>query len=398
MPGRSAREAPSVAAPAATPAGLGADAKYCPLCPGWYRVADIAATAADGTRTTWDKVILRVQVRPPEHRQSRWFGGKNRRGPETEGARTRAERAAIVAKSYTLTCPHDHELSNSTEPTDVVGVIGNVNSSKSHFLAGLVYELVYEQSLHALNIDVAYVGDGAQAMDQRINTIYTKNEVLPNTERGQVDGPYSYRLTRRPGAFDEQRSVLTFFDVAGEDCVTLATSAALVRYLFEARGIILLVDPGGLPSAGRPHVARGDASLTTRAVVDNLAESLETVSGISARLQSQVVCIALAKSDSVELPKGVYPPVVLADGDERISREVLRSRLKDYSTTCRSALMELGGKGLISAAETRFDPRRVFYSAVSATNQIPIDNSWYQPRPGGCSLPLAQILAFGDGV
>ena len=197
-------------------------------------------------------------------------------GPDNSNL-SQAERADIVAKNYTLKCPRNHTLVNSAEPTIVVGVIGNVNSSKSHYLVGLIYELIYEQRLAALGADIGYIGDTGTVMDQRINSVYRDGVILNNTERGEVDGPFSYRLSRHVRTSAESKAILTFFDVAGEDCVGLARSADFVRYLFNAAGIIVLVDPGGLPAAGQPLRARGEASLTTRAIIDNLADAMEAV-------------------------------------------------------------------------------------------------------------------------
>ncbi len=169
-----------------------------------------------------------------------------------------------MAKNYTLKCSRNHTLVNSAELTIVVGVIGNVNSSKRHYLVGLIYELIYEQRLAALGADIGYIGDSGTVMDQRINSVYRDGVILNNTERGEVDGPFSYRLSCHVRTSAESKAILTFFDVAGEDRVGLDRSADFVRYLFNAAGIIVLVDPGGLPAAGQPLRARGEASLTTR--------------------------------------------------------------------------------------------------------------------------------------
>lgn len=377
--------------PAETPAGLGQDAKNCPLCPGWYRLSDIKATAADGSITSATKALLPVISK---HRRRGFFGGGRAVTPLT-----RAQRADIVAKNYKLECPRGHNLVNSLEPTDVVGIIGNVNSSKSHYLAGLVYELIHEQRLATFGADVAYIGDTGSVMDERIDAVYRRGEILPNTERGFIDGPFSYKLTRQVGTAAESTSVLTFFDVAGEDCVGLARSADFVRYLFNAAGIILLVDPGGLPFPGRPLEPRGDVALTTRAIVDNLADAMEAVTGLPSREQPQIISVAIAKADIADLPPEVWPPDIWPWKPEKAPpTSDIRSSLQTYSETCKKALRDIGGQAIIAAAETKFDRRNLFYSAVSATNQIPLEGRWCGPNPVGCSVPLAQLLWFGENA
>ena len=374
--------------PVERPAGLGREATYCPQCPGWYRLSDITAISQDGTVTSANRVLLKVT---PTVR-SRLFGGR-RKVPEL----TQAQRADIVAKNYKMECPRSHTLISMLEPTVVVGVIGNVNSSKSHYLAGLIYELIFEERLARLDADVAYIGDTGRAMDERIGEVYQRGRVLPNTERGRVSGPFSYRLTRHARTSIESRSVLTFFDVAGEDCVGLSNQADFVRYLFDAIGTVVLIDPAGLPFRGRPLSPRSNVSLVTRAIIDNLADTLEAVTGKPAREHDQIICIAIAKADSAELPTQVWPPAFwLSSSEEHIRQSDLLKSLKQYSNQCRQALALLGGQGIISAAETRFLPDHVFYSAVSATNQMPLDGRWVQAQPIGCSIPLAQILSFGN--
>jgi Double-GTPase 2 len=379
--------------PAPTPLGLGEDAKYCPRCPGWYRLDDVVAESKDGSsRTSAATVVLRV-TSPGNSRRS--FMSSWRKPTSL----TKAERANIAAMSFRLKCPNNHELINSLDPTVVVGVIGNTGSSKSHYLAGLVYEIIHEERLKALGADVAYIGDTGKEMEERIKDVYARGTVLPRTEGGNLSGPFSYRLTRNLGATTEIKEVLTFFDVAGEDCTgELARSAEFVRYIFDATGIILLIDPGGLPLTENRLLAREEKiELTTRAIIDNLANALEVVTGRPSREQRHIICITIAKADSVTIPQGVWPPDVWTSvATRRMSNSKTRGLLRDYSERCRAGLADIGGEAVINAAEARFRRSRIFYSAVSATSQAPEDDKWPAPHPMGCSIPLAQTLWFAD--
>ena len=379
--------------PAPNPIGLGQDAKYCPRCPGWYRLEDIIAESKDGTiQKSAAEVVLRV-TSPERSRRSFKSGWRK------PSQLTKAQRANVVAMNFRLRCVKDHELINSLDPTVVVGVIGNVGSSKSHYLAGLVYEIIHEERLRALGTDVAYVGDTGKEMDERVSDIYANGTVLQRTEGGTLSGPFSYRLTRNLGTPAEVKEVLTFFDVAGEDCTgDLAHSADFVRYIFDANGIIVLIDPGGLPMAENRLVAREEKiELTTRAIIDNLANALEAVTGRRSREQRHIICIAIAKADTAKLPPGVWPPDIWTTvATRRMSNSKIRGMLKDYSERCRDGLADIGGQTIISAAEARFRRSRIFYSAVSATSQSPDDGKWPSPHPMGCSIPLAQTIWFAD--
>jgi len=367
--------------------------KYCPLCPGWWRLEDIIAVGDDGSETAWDKVILRVGSERPSIRRpfSKW------RSPNSPSL-TKQQRADIAAKNYTLSCPYGHRLTNSLASTSVIGLIGNVYSGKSHFLAGLAYEIVYQNRLEALGIDVFSEDASGIAMDDRIRTVYGEGRVLPATERGLIGGPYTYRAIRGSGTRRQARTDLTFFDIAGEECFNVSRSASLLSYIFDAKGIILLVDPGGLPSRDQPLNSRNDISpLATRAMVDSLADAIETVTGIPARNWPNVISVVITKFDSVPLASEIWPPEFWLDGSQLPDGRSDASRaLKAYSTRSRDALVELGGGGIAAAAETRFGEDKVYFAAASATNQEAVDGKWLNPMPVGCSIPLAQIMTFGN--
>lgn len=385
---------PSSAEPVDSPSRLGPDARYCPRCLGWYAAASITAVSADGlTRLSADKVALRVGS--PDRSRGFRFGAVRRR----PGPVTKTDRIKIAADDFKLTCPKTHELTNTLDPTVVVGIIGKVGASKTHYLAGLVYELIYEERLKPIGADVAYVADASNTMDERITSIYVDGEVQDRTEAGQVVGPFSYRLTRNLGMPGEYKQALTFFDAAGEIAAgTVAKSAAFVKYIFDATGIILLIDPGGLPDPANPLVARNpETELTTRVIVDNLANALEYATGRRSHEQHPVICITIAKADTLKLPANVWPVDIWpATSGKPMSPPRVRKLLTEYSERCKQALAEAGGQTIIHAAEARFRKSRIFYSAVSATSQSPKNGRWIAPHPRGCTIPLVQALWFSN--
>ncbi|MEW2382590.1 hypothetical protein AB0873_10960 [Micromonospora sp. NPDC047707] len=304
------------------------------------------------------------------------------------------ERAEIVAKAWRPFCPNGHEIADSLDPVRVIGVIGNVNSSKSHYLAGLVYELIYQQPLRGLSIDVSYLGDSSSIMDARVDTIFSKREKLPNTERGIIGGPFMYRMTVGVGG-DERSFILTFFDVAGEDCTSLRRSADFVRYIFDAVGIIVLVDPDGLPtSPTRPLSTRSiGAPMANRAMIDTLSHVIQSVTGSAPKDREQALVVALAKADKLPLSESVYPPPPLSGS----ARADIRTLLKEYSDVCRQEIVDLGGQGIVDAAVSKFGAHQVMFAAVSATGESPLDDGAYgDPKPVGCAMPVAQILLSRD--
>ncbi len=210
---------------------------FCHLCPDWYNISDVIAKSSDPSLDdrSWAEVMLR------DKEQSLF---SMRRGKSIK------DRAVLVSQGWKPYCPTcGNLLPDTTYPVQVIGIIGNFNSSKSHYLAGLAYELTTMQPLRPLGIEVSYIPAAGVSLDGQINLIYAKREVLPHTERGSAYGPYIYRLTRRSGGL-EGSSVLAFFDIAGEDATSHIESAKLARYIFHAAGIVLLLDPDGLPREG----------------------------------------------------------------------------------------------------------------------------------------------------
>jgi hypothetical protein len=189
---------------------------------------------------------------------------------------------------------------------------------------------------------------------------------------------------------------LVFFDVAGEDCESLSSTAKYVTHLFDADGIVLLIDPNGLPSSGSPLEAQGEAPLASRRTIDVLADAIERVTGEVANQREQALVIAVAKGDSVCWSDGLWPPTVLHDpaAGERSS---IVNDIAEHSRESRSELQRLGGIGIIAAAESRFGAHNVSYARISATGEAPADGKWGSPEPIGCTIPIAQILLHAEG-
>jgi len=153
---------------------------FCPLCPDWYSAPDVIAKSSDPNLEdrSWSDVMLRNNERSIF---------SIRRGKSIK------ERATILSQGWKPYCPTCGKLlPETTHPVQVIGIIGNYNSSKSHYIAGLTYELTTEQPLRSLGVDVSHIPGAGVSMDAQINLIYAKREILPHTERGSAYGPYIY--------------------------------------------------------------------------------------------------------------------------------------------------------------------------------------------------------------
>jgi len=168
-----------------------------------------------------------------------------------------------------------------------------------------------------------------------------------------------------------------------------------VRYLFNAAGIVLLIDPGGLAVLGRPLVSKVDrVPLTTRAVIDGLADAIED--GHRAALQRAVADDRDHPGQGrLGGPVGRRLAATRVAGARRRQADLHHRDARQAPRGFRAlpaAFISLGGRSLVEAAETRFDKRKVFYSAISATNEQPFEDHWNAPTPVACSIPLAHIL------
>jgi hypothetical protein len=354
------------------------NAVYCPLCPGWRDISDIIAKSDDPKLEdrSWSEVLPRGN-------------GRSRR-PFGVGRGTSIQESAIlVAQGWKPHCPTCGEaLPDTLNRVQVIAVMGNYNSSKSHYIAGLVHELTSGQSLRPLGIDVSFIADTAVIMDEKIHLVYAKRQVLPHTERGSVYGPYMYRLTRRSGGIEES-TILIFFDLAGEDAASLRDVAKVARYIFDATGIILLLDPDGLPREGTTLEAIDpNTRLISRLQVDTPAELIQRVKGISPRQRDQQLVVTMAKADKLRLPESLYPPPSLVGSSARS----VRKQLTAYSKECAAQMTLIGAGSVVEAAYSRFGAANVHFAMISATGEDPQNGSWVSPAPRGCSLPIAQIL------
>jgi hypothetical protein len=225
-------------------------------------------------------------------------------------------------------------------------------------------------------------------MDEQIKLIYAEKKVLPHTERGSVYGPYMYRLTRRSGGIEES-AILIFFDLAGEDSRSLRIVAKVARHIFDATGIVLLLDPDGLPREGATlESIDPNTRLIDRSLIDTPADLIRDVKGVSPRQRNQQLVVTMAKADKLRLPESLYPPPSLIGSSGR----AVRKQLTAYSRECATQMELIGAGSVVEAAYSRFGQANVHFAMISATGEDPKNGSWVSPAPRGCSLPIAQIL------
>jgi GTPase SAR1 family protein len=159
-------------------------------------------------------------------------------------------------------CPHCHSrLPVHFGKVDgrLIAMIGAKQSGKTVFMTVLIHEL-----MHRIGrvLDAAIVGsddETRRSFDRDYDQRLYQEHSLPDTTRPVAARaqrrPLVFRLTlqqRRLARFSsarEKHTILSFFDTAGEDLTTSESVDLNVRYLSNADGIILLLDPLQMPGA-----------------------------------------------------------------------------------------------------------------------------------------------------
>jgi hypothetical protein len=208
--------------------------------------------------------------------------------------------------------------------------------------------------------------------------LYDKHELAAPTQRSTAADsrrPLVFTFTvrgRRAARSRQQRTVLSFFDTAGEDLNSAASVEQNVRYLTCADGIILLLDPltmrGTLgeadPDAPRPQVPGLDSPVN---VLDRITQLLHGALGTkpSQRIRTPVA-VAFSKMDALQRNLAEESPLRRAQpaGAEFDSRDSLE--LHEY---VRSLLDEWDGSAIHQILRHNYTSYRYF--GLSSLGAIP---------------------------
>ena len=145
-------------------------------------------------------------------------------------------------------CPECHSMypyEYAKYPTPTIAIIGAKETGKSHYIAVLIKQIrdlenQFRWSLMALDEDTTprykrYFGEPL-----------ARKEVLPPTRgaaaAAELRNPLLYSLSF-PNSNKFITSTLAFFDTAGEDMDDRSVMTRYTPYIYNAKGIILLLDP-----------------------------------------------------------------------------------------------------------------------------------------------------------
>jgi Double-GTPase 2 len=303
-------------------------------------------------------------------------------------------------------------------PSRLIVPVGAKEAGKTVFMTVLVHELMH-QTGQRLNAAITGADDSTRERFTRDyeQPMYRDGKLLaPTTTAAGTPHrpPLVFRFTTegprpraaasslgRLGRGEPQRTLLSFFDTAGEDLQSSRSMEQNVRYLGAADGILLLLDPLQMPGA------RGLAAAETRlptpgSTDDEPANVLENVTDLimAARVKKpndridKPLAIVFTKMDSLlgdlkDTSPLLRPPPQTPYFDDRDSLEV--------HTEMQRLLARWNGSRIDQIAQLNY--RHYRYFGVSALGESPTpDNrvSGRGIRPYRVTSPILWILAqFG---
>jgi hypothetical protein len=383
----------------------------CAECPDIYSEEDIMASRGEESRPLVDvlgRTMPEVKgVAPVSKKRAlgRLIGKESvknsveSRVPNSSAGNLQREKLRNLGrlKDWTFTCPKGHLVDGNRGYQIPLAVVGPSGSSKSHFLPGLIWETSLMRVLSPLGVTLRKGQFTSAVLGYSMDQLYKAKELLAATPPNEVAGPFSYRLTIREEGEDTRYSLL-LFDVGGEALSTITKISEQAPFVLLAQGLIVLIDPQNVVStrfddvdAGVVDRERVIAASRVRDEITLIADALEELWGGSMKQIPIPTCFVVAKADSINWTfdwESETPTVV----EHVRAGEDLRKSLLGSSSRVKDEFTDFGGALIVEEIEERFAADRMRFAAVSATCEMPLDNSWVNPTPAGISLALLHVL------
>jgi hypothetical protein len=327
----------------------------CPYCYNRFREKEILFRCA-GRPAPGRPVCVASRDGRLEH----WLDDSRPMRPvfSANGRRLRASCPHCLGETTHQVCPHCHsELPVHFSKVDsrMIALIGAKDSGKTVYMTVLIHELMHRLGRE---LDVAVTGGDDETRDvfsrdydERLYTGHALPETTdPASARATRPRPLVFRMTtdrRRAFQRAHQQTVLSFFDTAGEDLTSEESVEQNVRYLENADGIILLVDPLQMPGARRqarpgtpmPELGRGGNDYDRPSnVLTRVTQLLMRHGGRAETAIDKPIAVAFTKLDALEhlvdrgspLDPRLEAPILLHEQDSQAVHEQARALFDDW--------------------------------------------------------------------
>lgn len=359
---------------------------FCASCDTSYELGSVRIKDGDGAVLgTFGDLHLYLDVP-----RRRWWN--RRRGPSEQMVRHQDRTVVrdLMAREFSPFCPNDHGLPPNLAPTDVIAVVGEAGSSKTHYLAALVQQLD-QGDMGSVDIDlVARNAEAHRLLRDDAPKVFVDHQCLPLTD--VVRGPFIYELTLGAGYGSGDTRIVSFYDVPGEVYRRSSDQVARATHEIHASGFIFLVDPTSVPELHlgkfKPKAA---PEVVTRDIVDALAMVLRSLGDVRKGHLGRPFVITVSKADLL----------ALSDPARRLLDDDFFVRLREQDDVgwgaddeaIRNLLWETSARGIVRAAENQFGRDNVRYSAMSACGQPATpDGVLDDPRSLLVAEPFIQVL------
>ncbi len=383
----------------------------CVECPDIYSEYEIMAKRGDESKPLVEvlgrtRPDTRSDISKPTRRAVRRLFGRESPVDGADARRAEADTNSLQREKlrnlsrledWTFTCPKGHTVDGNRGYQIPLAVVGASQSSKSHFLPGLIWETNLLRVLSPLGVTLRQGQFTSSRLSYTVRQLYEEKTILPPTPPTEVAGPFGYRLTIRQGNEDTRYSLL-LFDVGGEALSSIARIGVQAKFVLLAQGIIVLLDPQHVVTtlfdeadAGVVDRERVIAAAKVRDSITLIADALEELWDGSMKEIPIPMCFVVAKADSICWPYRWETETAKVVEEVQGGRN-LRESLLDSSHRVEQAFSDSGGALIVEEIRERFSTSRVRFVAASATSEMPTADGWENPTPVGISLALLHVL------
>jgi hypothetical protein len=316
-----------------------------------------------------------------------------------------AECPECSGKTGIRLCPNCHSVlpANFTSTSPMFGIVGVRGSGKTVMLSVLAKEMT---SSIARRFDAAIDAVGSSNLFIRLDDIRKNLEgggtgVLPDqtasfSKRDTVPAVFEWQMSRQGIGNRTTSTILSFYDTSGEDLAHI-DRAREQHYLAATDGLILLLDPFGLPANRDAALARGVSPENLRdtpiqvltAVTDMLREA--TLLGPNKKIK-RPLAVVLSKIDGFFAEVGPDDPIRRPSETRPVFNEKESLDLHHHI----AALVDRwGGDDLLRLLQHSYTTYRFF--AASALGAEPVYStgrvSGKGLRPHRVAEPLLWLMA-----